>query len=71
MTIQSARLDITRLPVRRLGPADLAGCVRLAADRGWPPEQNKWRLMFAVSEVYGVDEPALSGWRGGADQVRN
>ena len=57
MTVQSARTAITELPVRRLGPADLGAIVALAGDRGWPPEESKWRLMFAVSEAYGVDDP--------------
>jgi hypothetical protein len=51
VTVQSARFAITDLPVRRLGVADLPDCVALAGDRGWPPEVNKWRLIFAVSEV--------------------
>jgi ribosomal protein S18 acetylase RimI-like enzyme len=46
------------LPIRRLSAADLAAIAELAADRGWPPEQNKWRLLFAVSEAYGIDDPA-------------
>ena len=58
MSVRSASLRITDLPVRRLGPADLPACIALAADRGWPPEENKWGLMFAVSEAYGVDDPA-------------
>jgi ribosomal protein S18 acetylase RimI-like enzyme len=55
---QSFDLAAAGLPIRRLGAADLAACVELAADRGWPPERNKWRLLFAVGEVYGVDDPA-------------
>jgi hypothetical protein len=43
--------------VRRLGRADLDACVELAADRGWPPERNKWRLLMAVGEAYGIDDP--------------
>jgi len=35
--------------------------VELAADRGWPPEQNEWRLLFAVSEVYGGKLPGERG----------
>ncbi|HTA07547.1 MAG TPA: GNAT family N-acetyltransferase [Streptosporangiaceae bacterium] len=58
MIVQSARGAITDLPVRRLGLADLPAIVVLAGDRGWSPEENKWRLIFAVSEVYGVDDPA-------------
>jgi GNAT superfamily N-acetyltransferase len=49
---------ITELPVRRLTAADLPAIAALAADRGWPPEESKWRLMFAVSEPVGVDDPA-------------
>jgi GNAT superfamily N-acetyltransferase len=51
-------LAVAGLPIRRLSPADLAACVELAADRGWPPERTKWRLLFSVSEAYGVDDPA-------------
>jgi GNAT superfamily N-acetyltransferase len=58
VTVQSARIAVTEPPVRRLGLADLPACVALAIDRGWPPEDNKWRLIFAVSDVYGVDDPA-------------
>jgi len=56
--VQSFDLGPAGLPIRRLSAADLAACVELAADRGWPPEQNKWRLLFAVSEAYGIDDPA-------------
>jgi ribosomal protein S18 acetylase RimI-like enzyme len=56
--VQSFGLAAAGLPIRRLSDADLAACVELAADRGWPPEQNKWRLLFAVGEAYGVDDPA-------------
>jgi ribosomal protein S18 acetylase RimI-like enzyme len=55
---QSFDVDVAGLPIRRLSAADLAACVELAADRGWPPEQNKWRLLFAVGEAYGIDDPA-------------
>jgi ribosomal protein S18 acetylase RimI-like enzyme len=55
---QSCGLSAAGLPIRRLSPADLAACVELAADRGWPPERNKWKLLFAVAEAYGVDDPA-------------
>jgi GNAT superfamily N-acetyltransferase len=48
----------TEQAVRRLTPADLPAIVELAADRDWPPEESKWRLMFAVSEPFGVDDPA-------------
>jgi GNAT superfamily N-acetyltransferase len=55
---QSFDLAADGLPIRPLSAADLAACVDLAADRGWPPERNKWRLLFAVAEAYGVDDPA-------------
>jgi GNAT superfamily N-acetyltransferase len=58
LDVQSCDLAAAGLPIRRLSAADLAACVELAADRGWPPEQNKWRLLFAAGEVYGVDDPA-------------
>lgn len=50
--------QVTGLPVRRLTESDLPAIVQLAADRGWPPEESKWRLLFAVSEPFGVDDPA-------------
>lgn len=50
-------IRLTDLPVRSLTEADLPAIVELTADRGWPPELSKWRLMFAVSEPYGVDDP--------------
>ena len=58
MHVQSFDLAAADLPIRRLSAADLAACVELAADRGWPPERNKWRLLFAVGEAYGIDDPA-------------
>jgi ribosomal protein S18 acetylase RimI-like enzyme len=56
--VQSFDLAAANLPIRRLSAADLAACVELAADRGWPPERNKLRLLFAVAEAYGIDDPA-------------
>jgi GNAT superfamily N-acetyltransferase len=44
-------------PVRRLGPDDLKRCVALSVDRDWAPEQAKWSLLLAASEVFGVDAP--------------
>ena len=58
MRVHSAGLAAAGLPIRRLSAADQAACVELAADRGWPPELNRWRLHFATGEVYGVDDPA-------------
>ena len=45
------------LPVRRLSLDDLPACLDLAADRDWPREEHKWRLLFEVGEVYGIVAP--------------
>ena len=58
LQVHSVGLASAGLPIRRLSAADLAACVELAADRGWPPERNKLRLLFAVGEAYGIDDPA-------------
>lgn len=42
--------------VRRLTLDDLPGCLDLAADREWPREEHKWRLLFEVGEVLGIVE---------------
>src|SRR5215470_8643733 len=44
-------------PIRRLGPADLGGCVALSVDRGWSPEQAKWSLLLELAEAFGIDAP--------------
>jgi GNAT superfamily N-acetyltransferase len=41
--------------VRLLGKDELGACQRLADDRGWGPEEHKWRFLFSVGRVYGVD----------------
>jgi GNAT superfamily N-acetyltransferase len=51
-------------PIRRLGPGDLKSCVALSVDRGWLPEQDKWSLLLAASEVFGVDAPDGRGLAG-------
>ncbi|MEU5993958.1 GNAT family N-acetyltransferase [Spirillospora sp. NPDC047418] len=43
-------------PVRLLGLDDLAACQRLAEDREWGREDRKWRFLFSVADVYGVDD---------------
>jgi GNAT superfamily N-acetyltransferase len=40
--------------VQPLSLGDLPGCLALARDRGWPPEERKWQLLFAVGTVYGL-----------------
>jgi GNAT superfamily N-acetyltransferase len=53
----SVRPASTDLPIRRLGLDDLPDCMRLAQDREWSREEHKWRLLFDVGEVYGIDDP--------------
>jgi len=48
------RTDVT---FRRLTVADLDRCTALAADRGWAPEEEKWRFLLTVGEGYGIDDP--------------
>ena len=43
-------------PVRRLSIDDLPACQRLAADREWGKEDRKWRFLFSVGDVYGIDD---------------
>ena len=51
-------------PIRRLGPGDLKSCAALSVDRDWLPEQDKWSLLLAASEVFGVDAPDGRGLAG-------
>ena len=44
--------------IQPLPSADLPGCLALARDRGWLPEERKWRLLFDLAVVYGVRDPA-------------
>ena len=50
--------------VRRLGSEDLKQCVALSVDRAWLPEEAKWSLLLAASEVFGVDAPDGRGLAG-------
>ncbi|WP_433659268.1 GNAT family N-acetyltransferase [Nocardia sp. CA-128927] len=43
--------------VRQLGVGDLAACLDLAADRAWPREEAKWRLLLELGGGYGIDDP--------------
>ncbi|MFI0486022.1 GNAT family N-acetyltransferase [Actinomadura sp. 9N215] len=43
-------------PVRLLGINDLPACQRLAEDRDWGREDHKWRFLFSVGDVYGIDD---------------
>ncbi|MGI5493241.1 GNAT family N-acetyltransferase [Microtetraspora malaysiensis] len=48
---------ISGFPVRLLDIDDLPACLALAHDREWAPEERKWRLLFEVGDVYGLDDP--------------
>ncbi|MFI0352307.1 GNAT family N-acetyltransferase [Actinomadura sp. 9N407] len=53
------------VPVRRLKVEDdLTDCLNLAQDRSWAREENKWRLLFAIGDVYGIDDPEHGGLAG-------
>ncbi|OLR92220.1 GNAT family N-acetyltransferase [Actinokineospora bangkokensis] len=43
--------------VRRLTLDDLGACLDLTADRDWARDERKWRLLFRVGHVVGVDAP--------------
>ncbi len=43
--------------IQPLTSADLPGCLALAQDRDWLPEERKWRLLFDIAVVYGVRGP--------------
>ncbi len=64
MFTQHLRQATADQPVRPLSVADLPACLDLAADRNWTREERKWRLLFEVSEVYGLDDPAEGGLAG-------
>ncbi|RFS81529.1 GNAT family N-acetyltransferase [Actinomadura spongiicola] len=43
-------------PVRSLEIDDLPACQRLAEARDWGREDRKWRFLFSVGDVYGIDD---------------
>ncbi|MFC7615963.1 GNAT family N-acetyltransferase [Actinokineospora soli] len=49
------------MTVRLLGIDYLPACTALAADRDWPPEDRKWRLLFRVGRVHAIDAPDGDG----------
>jgi GNAT superfamily N-acetyltransferase len=58
VTIQPGGRGVAGQPVRRLTVADVEACSALAVDRDWEPAPEKWRLLFELGQVYGVDDPA-------------
>jgi GNAT superfamily N-acetyltransferase len=50
--------------IRPLRADDLKSCAELSVDRGWWPERDKWSLLLAASEAYGVDAPDGQGLAG-------
>ena len=57
MTNPPGGRGVTGLPVRRLIAADLPQCSALAVDRDWEPTPDRWRLLYELGEMYGVDDP--------------
>jgi hypothetical protein len=52
-------------PIRRLRlEDDLEACMELAVSRDWGREEHKWRLLFEVGRVYGVDDKEHGGLAG-------
>ncbi|MFD0855863.1 GNAT family N-acetyltransferase [Actinomadura adrarensis] len=43
---------------------DLDACMALAVSRNWGREEHKWRLLFEVGRVYGVDDAENGGLAG-------
>jgi GNAT superfamily N-acetyltransferase len=58
MSRPASLIPVTELPVRRLTETDRPALVELCADRGWLGESGRWRLLLAIGEVYGIDDPA-------------
>lgn len=56
MTNPPGGRGVTSLPVRRLTAADLPACSALAVDRDWEPTPDRWRLLYELGEIYGVDD---------------
>lgn len=60
--VRSAAADLASRPMdwdrpaRRLGLDDLAACQRLAEDRDWGREDRKWRFLFSIGHVYGIED---------------
>ncbi|GAA3723073.1 GNAT family N-acetyltransferase [Streptomyces tremellae] len=50
--------------IRPLTLRDLAPCVAITADRGWPPDERKWRLLLTAGTGYGIDDPSGTGLAG-------
>lgn len=45
-------------PTGRLTIADLPRCVALSVDRDWLDTEVKWRILFGVGTVFGIEDPA-------------
>ena len=43
--------------IRPLGIEDVPACLDLAADRDWPREEAKWRLLLGAGQGWGIDSP--------------
>lgn len=55
-------MNVLDAPVRLLdAEKDLTACLDLAQSRAWEREEHKWRLLFDVGDVYGIDDPEDGG----------
>ncbi len=61
---------VTGLPVRRLTAADLPACSALAVDRDWEPTPDRWRLLYELGEIFGIDDPDGGGLAGAVALTR-
>jgi len=43
--------------IRPLGVEDVPACLDLAADRDWPRDEAKWRLLLSAGQGWGIDSP--------------
>jgi GNAT superfamily N-acetyltransferase len=48
-------------PIRRLGDVDVPALVALGASLDWNGEERRYRLLLAVGEIYGIDDPRGDG----------
>jgi GNAT superfamily N-acetyltransferase len=55
---------LDELPIRPLTLRDLPFCVAVTVDRGWPPDEHKWRLLLTAGTGYGIDDPSGAGLAG-------
>lgn len=57
MTTSSRAEPITHSRIRPLGLADLAHCLALTDEAGWPYSPQRWSFLASVGDLYGIDAP--------------